>query len=545
MKCFAQLVWLAVAVTALTSRAVAQPAQKGYEAQGGIVTGRISVEGKPAPGLRVSLVPINSDDSASPPILKTISATDDEGRYRLTGVPAGTYTLAIAGGAYVIPDADRSKTVIVKEGEEVHDVDLTLERGGVVTGRVMDANGQPVIGERVTPQVLDRAGRKRSIILSNRSGQTDDRGFYRLYGLPAGRYVLSLALRRGTGVNGATGGYPTITYYPGVTDESQAATVEVKTGDEVENVDITLGRRGDSFSVKGRVVNAENGSPVPDIACGYADLTRRQPGVSSGCKTDASGEFRIEQVRPGSYLLFTVAAPDSDLYSEPATFEVTDGDVQGLEVKVRRGSSVSGAVVVEGMEDPAIMSRLTQLTVFATHADETLTSGSANAKIAPNGEFRLNGVKPGKVSFLITSSSKQDFSLLRVEQNGVEQARGIDITAGEAVTGVRLILAYAKGSVHGQIKTQGGALPGGLSIIVAIAPASAPTRFIHFAEPDPKGQFFIKDIPTGEYELTVRVTGPAVPGTRRRHLPPLKQPVTVKGGIDTEVNVVLDLAQMR
>ena len=527
---------------ALVTFALAQNAD-GNRGQGGVVTGRVSVEGRPAQGLRVWLTPASAADRDPRSANALRAAADAEGKFRLTGVPAGTYTLAVTG-AYVIRDSDRAKAVTVKEGQETGGIDLTLERGGVITGRVSDSGGQPLIGARVSSHAPRASNPRLNIVIPYNSAETDDRGVYRLYGLPAGRYTVSLTPRLPPGAAREAGGSASVTFYPGVTDESKAEAVEVKAGGEVENVDITLGRPDDTFSVSGRVVDEETGKPVAGVACDYAEPNQLAPTPPSGCKTDARGEFRVGRVRPGRYVMFTVSEPGADFYSEPTPFEVAGGDVQGLEVKVRRGSTVGGTAVVKS-NDPAARTGLSKLTVVAMQEGVPSSRGAAKATMGPDGNFLLKGVRPGKVSLLIVSYPRLDYFLTRVEHNGAEQARGVDVAAGESVVGVRLILAYGKGSVHGRIRVQGGALPAGTHVSISIAPAGSPTRGIRFTQAEAAGEFHIKDVPAGDYELTARVMSPMVAGARPLRLPPLKQPISVKNGSDTEVTVVLDLSQAR
>lgn len=537
-----RVAWCVAISAALATCVPARPSAQeagGYGGQGA-VAGRVTVEGRPTPGVRVWLVP-DADDPDSRRGLNAGAVTDAEGKYRLTGVPAGTYTLTVSG-AYVIRASGRAKTVTVREGQESDGTDLTLERGGVITGRVLDADGQPVIGAQVSTLTSREVGPKVRVFSTSNSAQTDDRGVYRLYGLPAGRYTVRITPRQPPGAPRAASTSP-ITYYPGVTDESQAAAVEVKAGDEVENADITLGRPEATFSVAGRVVDDQTGRPVAGVACDYAELGVRRPGAPSQCKTDANGEFRVERVRPGRYIMFMVADPGSDFYAEQTPFEVTSGDVQGVEVRARRGSMITGTAVVES-DDPRARAGLTQLSVLAVQQSELPTGAAAKAGIAADGKFILRGVRPGKVTFTVFSYPRQDFSIMRVEQNGVEQARGIDV-GGESVAGVRLILAYGKGNIRGRIRAQGGALPAGSRVFVSVAPAGSPARSVRSAQANAEGEFILTDVPAADYELTTRVIFPATPGARAPRLAPLKQAVNVRNGSETEVTVVLDLSQLK
>jgi hypothetical protein len=80
--------------------------------------------------------------------------------------------------------------------------------------------------------------------------QTDDRGIYRLYGLPAGRYLISAGSGGGPGEMPMRIGGVSITkrtYYPDSTEESQAKAIEVTPGSEAKDIDIRLA----SETVKG------------------------------------------------------------------------------------------------------------------------------------------------------------------------------------------------------------------------------------------------------------------------------------------------------
>src|SRR6185503_7050296 len=98
-----------------------------------------------------------------------------------------------------------------------------LVPGGVITGRVVDSEGQPLIEQHVAVVPADERAQRRP----NASGvATDDRGVYRIFGLPAGRYKVSVG-----DPNFYSGVRPRVvtqTFYPDVTDAAKAGIVEVK-----------------------------------------------------------------------------------------------------------------------------------------------------------------------------------------------------------------------------------------------------------------------------------------------------------------------------
>ncbi len=510
----------------------------------GTIAGKVTVDGKPVAGIRIILLRADKAVSPNRADFNIQTVVGEDGGFRLSGVPPGTFVLTAAGGAYVLADSGTSgslgKTIILNEGEKLEDIDLVLRRGGVITGRVTDAESRPLIGERVSLQLVDIDGRRQPINLMKQTGESDDRGIYRLYGLPPGRYLvgLGLALRPETRVphGGSSHSYYPVTYYPGVTDESQAKIVEIHGSSEVADIDIVRSRRVSAHTVAGRIVDAESGSPMQEVEFGYSNATKSYVSrVGSGYRTNLNGEFSIENVKPGRYVGFAILDSNSDSYSEGVPFEVADDDVRELQIKVRRGSSISGVAVVEGTNDPEALSQLINVTVRAVPLDNTNTVAGTKTTIAQDGTFHLSGVRQGKVGLMISSPSSRAFSLIRVEQNGIEQPYDVLQVMTDETIGVRLVIAYGKGNIRGQIRVQGGTLPDGTGITVSVVKSGVPARSFGVAQADPNGRFVITNVPSGDYQLLVRT----VPVTRAI----LRQGVTVVSGKDTEAVIVLDLAK--
>src|SRR5262249_17345120 len=158
-------------------------------------------EGKPVAGVIVSLAASNMYGATSGK-----ATTDEDGRYTITGVAGASYSISPYGPALVLPGADGfgppGKSINVDDGETVDGVDFAMVRGGVITGRVTDASGRPVIDQMVQLSMVDDQGRKHLLFgIAQSMHQTDDRGVYRIYGLRAGRYVVSAGRRPGESSN--------------------------------------------------------------------------------------------------------------------------------------------------------------------------------------------------------------------------------------------------------------------------------------------------------------------------------------------------------
>src|SRR6266850_8400438 len=123
------------------------------------VSGKVTIKGKPAPGVVVGMR--LSQPTQFDPTFK--ATTDQEGNYRVTDLPAGSYEVAPVVPAYVIADANNSngQTVVISESENVEAIDFELARGGVITGKVTNMDGSPVVAERVNLLPVDQRNQRR------------------------------------------------------------------------------------------------------------------------------------------------------------------------------------------------------------------------------------------------------------------------------------------------------------------------------------------------------------------------------------------------
>src|SRR5258705_8216723 len=160
--------------------------------------GKVTTKGKGIAGMVVGL---RAADSSGQQTSRYKGVTDQDGNYRITNVPPGTYRVMPAAPAFVISGQGEPgvKSLIITEGETVEGIDFALNRGGVITGRVIDSEGRPLIEEQISllPAEADTQ-RGQAYIVSQRTIQTDDRGIYRIFGVPAGRLKLTLGERAGS-----------------------------------------------------------------------------------------------------------------------------------------------------------------------------------------------------------------------------------------------------------------------------------------------------------------------------------------------------------
>ncbi|MEP7273112.1 MAG: carboxypeptidase-like regulatory domain-containing protein [Acidobacteriota bacterium] len=542
-----------------TSNAAPQTAPTSPPKTPGTIAGRVSADGQPVAGVEVLLKPGGTPSGMDflQSSLAATAITDSEGWYRFANVAPGSYRVVAYAPAHVIEGDNNpispGKPVNVLEGEAVENVDFSITRGGVLTGKVTASNDRPVIAEFVRAHRLNNAGKSTSTGIPDFNvWQTDDRGVYRIFGLEPGRYIVGAGaspedavMRIATG--GGSRAHYRRTFSPEAVEEAQARIIEVSPGVEVENIDIKLVSAAESrtFTATGRVIEAESGKSVAGLMITYTATRAGSGSFGMGTSaTNSQGEFRWEGLKPNSYRASVLGLEASENYGEPIEFEISGSDVTGLEITMRRGVSISGVAVIEGSTDPKLREKLGNVRIFALpqEARGPLGMSIVVGQVNPNGTFKIGGVHPGNIRLSAeTSLADKALSLLRVEHEGGE-VRELHLSAGEATTGVRLVFAYGTASIAGNVEVRGGKLPPNVRLmVIALRGGGGEGTFdSRTAEVDARGQFLLEGLSQGNYRLSV---GPLYFSAPETKLPKNEQTVTVVGNSRQEVTLVLDFSR--
>ena len=230
--------------------------------------------------------------------------TDNGGRFTMAGVATGGHEVVASKAGYVTTWR-RQRTpgefqiagprVEVAAGQIVDGVDFALSKGGVITGRVVDARGRDVIGARVFTYRSRWRDSAQDITQSNVAGdRTNDLGEFRLFGLPAGTYLIGA-----NGLRPAADGLFTV-YYPGSFGSDEAEPITIRSGEE-RTVTITMPPASTS-SIAGTVLG-EDGRPQTGIQV-YAQPTTRENTEQLRSTAGTDGSFRFSSLLPGEYEVF-------------------------------------------------------------------------------------------------------------------------------------------------------------------------------------------------------------------------------------------------
>ncbi len=561
----------------------AQTQQRDNRPRTASISGRVTVGGRPAANAKVGVDEVKDLARLGTADFSLAfggmgagedynALTDADGRFRVISLPEGNYELRVMLKAYVAEKNsghdDLTRSISLGEGEALENVDFSLVRGGVITGRVTDAGGRPMISKHVQLQIVNEQGQKQPYHggASSQMYETDDRGVYRIYGLRAGHYLASAGGDGGFEFERSSGGKYPRTWHPETDDENQAKVIEVKEGGESSGVDIKFGVAKRAYVALGRVIDDATGQAIPKVNV----ICIKTGGDSAGfggfggqATTDAQGNFRFSGLAPGRYevTMMNMAAfltgSENKHYSEQTGFEVKAGDVADIEIRAKLGATISGVAVIEGANDASVKAMLAQTIIIVVpkpeRPDDPVSAqafdfgpGGMPAMIKGDGGFHLAGIRPGRITLNAANITGKGLLLVRVERNGVDVSDGFEIKAGENVTGVRVVLGHGTGVIRGQVNITGGQLAEGWRIHAFVSSEKSGGEHSGFAQVDGKGRFVIEGLLPGEYTLTLQTNPPPPPPgvnpVQQFESPsPVTQRVVVASGAEVQVTLTLDL----
>ena len=423
-------------------------------------------EANPRP-VRRAVISLNM---ASAPIGGRATTTDDAGRFVFRRLPAGNYGAPRATKAGYVSATYGEKRVggigspiTLVDGQRLT-IALKMLRGAVITGTIFD-QGRPASGVAVQATAIRVVNGTRSVTdtyyyAGGGYGTSDDRGVYRMYGMPPGDYMVSVSARsastaaptrpvteaemqwaqqqlQGSSAVGAAS--PTgassppppaqavaaaPVYYPGTTVAAQATLVTVAAGQERGGVDFALQTvptakvAGTILGLDGQPAATATVTMVPrvDTSSAQVDAMLMRESMIMGRPPVTEGKFVVQAVKPGDYTIAVRGASRSDAPAgggrggpapvmnlwASADISVNGVDQTDLVLRLVPGVDIAGRITFEGeTEKPTDFSTIQVRLRAAPTAGVTVSVGAASTPVAADGTFTLKGVTPGR--YLVTS----------------------------------------------------------------------------------------------------------------------------------------------
>ena len=323
----------------------------------GTITGRVTGEdGQPIANARVVAEAQRSNRSVG-----ATAITGPDGKFRIENLERGAYSVrgqvpAHFDASYL--EYERGVRAFYRLGDTVA---VTMLKGGVITGRVTDAKGEPVMGTRVNMvrvRTLEgRVVREVNRFMGSLERLTDDRGVFRNYGLLPGVYVVSAGGKFSMGFRATPHGDEAPTFYPSATRDN-ATEVTVRTGEEAGGVDVRLRQEGGrtvSGTVEG-VGDAAHAEYITDVRFIAASNTEYQGHLLFYGRATSGDGFAFESLTDGEYDLVALRYQINGgkvLAGAARRVSVRGTDVQGLKITFAPLASISGRIVLENPSSSA------------------------------------------------------------------------------------------------------------------------------------------------------------------------------------------------
>jgi hypothetical protein len=564
---------LAVVIVCLMEPGVFRPqvtAQQQRDTPAGtaVISGKVLIAGdtnQPARRVRVTL------NEVARLVPGQATTTDETGAFTFSSLPAGRFELKAIKDAWLSSSfgaarPDRPGTpIVVKDGDRITRLTMTIARGGVITGAVRDGRGRPVptISVRVMRLGYNAVTGERTLVtLTAGTGvTTDDRGEYRAYGLPPGNYLVlanplpagglppgwivpdirpltaadvQQALQGTRASANAPGAGATTTapaslprvnyapvFHPGVTDIGTATTVALGLSEERTGVDVTM-QYVPTATLSGTIGIPDGVQPgvvqlrlVP--AGNQADLLPGAGLTGATARPAADGTFAFNGVAPGLYTVKASVGASTGrggvVPDLPALWAFEDVAMSGNDVTVRLtlqpGVDLSGRVVFEGSQPtPAELQTMSfALTLPGTDGRLLTGNGAGGGRVDAQGRFMLRGIAPDSYRWSMSWSSPGASEKWTIKSSVANRRESFEtplrVNQNEPVDWT-ITFTDKPAGVNGVFQDRAGRAATDYSILVFSTDRSYWTpgsKRIRAMRPSTDGAFSTTGLPAGEYFL--------------------------------------------
>jgi hypothetical protein len=515
----AALLWLVVAAAAFSMQSPPSSATQTSTHAQATLSGTVTKDpgSEPVKKALIELIAESQGDGGNYTAL-----TGVDGGFRIENIVPGRYHLFVERTGFQEIDKHQRRSegrvLTLGVGQDLKDLVIRLQAAAVVEGRVTDEDGDPMPEAQVA--VL------RQTFVSGRSHweqagaeRTNDLGDYRIPGLAAGNYFISVtpppdfrSLIETTGNasaphNAASSAKPApaayqTTYYPGTRDRGQAAPIQLHAGDDFPaNFSLTP---SPSLIIRGSVENLPPGTTAA-IMLQSKDFSL----VLNGAEMHKDGSFEIRDVSPGAYTIFATVDGAAVPMMARQALQIASANVDGLQLAPQAGGSIRGRFRMEAgsaaKPDPSQMFLLLRSADGDDDAPGLVTSGEGSPTLAhvnADGSFEWKNVSAGNYYVQISDvSAMPDWFLKSVAAGGRDAAdSGFSVGGGTTTLDV---LASANGAVAEGVATNQKDEPVADAVVVAVPEArfrSRPDRY-RKAVSDQSGRFSLRGLPPGNYTL--------------------------------------------
>jgi hypothetical protein len=382
----------------------------------------------------------------------------------------------------------KADPIILSPGDHKIGVLLKMVPYGAVSGRIVDEDGDPIQNMPVTTMTYTYTSRGRELT-EGRNAATDDRGEYRIFDVPPGKYLLKAgnrALRMGNNDPEAKGYAPA--FFPGVAQPTGAASLELAAGQQLTGMSMTL-RAARVAALSGHIV-----APAGTEAwIGLMVVTDNGSSSTSGHGgiEKETGKFKLSAVPPGSVYVIAGYSQSGVQYRAQVPVEVGDSDIDGLELRPIAAMDVPGQLRIEGE---------TKVTMSQVQVMLQARGNSYSDTPKDDGSFLLRGVNA--TSYRVQPNRAPGLYLKSVRWGDADITDGeVDLTAGlPPRMELSVVLGADAAQLEGVVKNDNDPAEAATVALVPTGSHRSP-GFYKSATTDEAGHFTIRDIAPGTYKV--------------------------------------------
>jgi protocatechuate 3,4-dioxygenase beta subunit len=330
------------------------------------------------------------------------AVTDAGGNFSFRALPPGMYWL-MANHPDFSPGARRTRMAVnlnLADGEEKTGVEIALQPGASISGRVVNEDDQPVPNCSVT---ASRAGSKQFQPGSGYSVSfsTDTDGNYLIHGIEPGRYNVHArcgqsfpaphGFMRVNDPDVPTEGYAPASYAGG--GAAASGGLLVTAGADLSGIDFHV-KRSRMFTVRANVSGVEGNILAGTQILMLSKDAQQDEEVGMPARYNGRrGFFVFRNVTPGSYEVLATVVQDDKAFEARQDIQVGESQETDVELKMAPGPSISGTVVTD---DAGVQLEGQQISLQPLQPD--YRGPSPVAVLTKDGTFEFKSVLPGHFS---------------------------------------------------------------------------------------------------------------------------------------------------
>lgn len=395
----------------------------------------------------------------------------------------------------------------LQPGQNVPDLLFRMGRAGVISGKVFDEDGEPMVGLEVEAlRNIYREGHQEMVLAT--SSQSNDLGEFRLYGLSPGRYFVSADQApwnrevvgekefNGAASNSGEKGYGRV-YYPNAVAPDKASALVVKEGEEIPAIDFLM-KEISVYRIRGKVLNlvSKHGTQNMQVSIFPRKQEVNAWGFNANNVVKADGSFELPEIAPGEYTVSAMLFDEDKTYSTQQDVDVVSADVENLVLSVNAGVNIPGGINWEGKP----RQKKDGTSVYLESEMSRFGIGRADAHIDEDWQFTLQEVPDGTFKVHVVDLSEDCY--IKEVKFGDNVLPDRELRVRGTAANLEITVSSRGARISGSVLNADSLpVPGAWAVAV---PEEGKRKFLRLykaVSTDQYGRFEIRGMAPGKYKL--------------------------------------------